>query len=192
MTAPLPVTKRSPACLTASPAEPGCARTGLGVCLADHGTGIPKGGLGISRGRAAGYPTPGTHGGGSVRHGAGVEHSASGRPDDRGWPAEPEDGAGAVAGLRPDVGTEMSHLDGRVRLQWRDVQRLRDRAGRRSHRPGRHYLPGCPLRPEMLLDSILKLHDKIQNMKLGVNRQRQITKLEQARLRHDPLRPMGG
>jgi NADH-quinone oxidoreductase subunit B len=44
----------------------------------------------------------------------------------------------------------------------------------------------------MLLDSILKLHDKIQNMKLGVNRQRQITKLEQARLRHDPLRPMGG
>jgi len=32
------------------------------------------------------------------------------------------------------------------------------------------YLPGCPPRPEMLLDSIVKLHDKIQNMKLGVNR----------------------
>ena len=29
------------------------------------------------------------------------------------------------------------------------------------------YLPGCPPRPEMLLDAILKLHDKIQNMKLG-------------------------
>ena len=29
------------------------------------------------------------------------------------------------------------------------------------------YLPGCPPRPEMLLDSILKLHDKIMNMKLG-------------------------
>src|SRR5579859_6463368 len=44
------------------------------------------------------------------------------------------------------------------------------------------YLPGCPPRPEMLLDSILKLHDRIQNMKLGKNRQRQITELERARL----------
>ena len=51
------------------------------------------------------------------------------------------------------------------------------------------YLPGCPPRPEMLLDSIVKLHDKIQNMKLGVNRQRQITELEQARLRRLPLLP---
>src|SRR6202140_138970 len=45
------------------------------------------------------------------------------------------------------------------------------------------YLPGCPPRPEMLLDSIVKLHDKIQNRKLGSNRERQITELEQARLR---------
>ena len=44
------------------------------------------------------------------------------------------------------------------------------------------YLPGCPPRPEMLLDAILKLHDKIENMKLGANRDRQITELEQARL----------
>ena len=36
------------------------------------------------------------------------------------------------------------------------------------------YLPGCPPRPEMLLDSILKLHDKIQNMKLGANREAEI------------------
>jgi NADH-quinone oxidoreductase subunit B len=49
------------------------------------------------------------------------------------------------------------------------------------------YLPGCPPRPEMLLYAILKLHDKIQNMKLGVNRERQITELEQARLRRLPL-----
>ena len=34
------------------------------------------------------------------------------------------------------------------------------------------YLPGCPPRPEMLLDSIFKLHDKIMNMKLGKNRDR--------------------
>jgi len=39
----------------------------------------------------------------------------------------------------------------------------------------------------MLLDSIVKLHDKIQNMKLGVNRERQITDLEEAGLRRLPL-----
>jgi NADH-quinone oxidoreductase subunit B len=49
------------------------------------------------------------------------------------------------------------------------------------------YLPGCPPRPEMLLDSIVKLHDKIQNMKLGVHRERQVEQLEQARLRRLPL-----
>ena len=51
------------------------------------------------------------------------------------------------------------------------------------------YLPGCPPRPEMLLDAIVKLHDKIQNMKLGANRDRQITELEDARLRRLPLLP---
>ena len=49
------------------------------------------------------------------------------------------------------------------------------------------YLPGCPPRPEMLLDAIVKLHDKIQNMKLGVNRENQITELEEAGLRRLPL-----
>jgi NADH-quinone oxidoreductase subunit B len=49
------------------------------------------------------------------------------------------------------------------------------------------YLPGCPPRPEMLLDAIVKLHDKIQNMKLGANREREIRELEQARLRRLPL-----
>src|ERR1700692_2200415 len=51
------------------------------------------------------------------------------------------------------------------------------------------YLPGCPPRPEMLIDAIVKLHDRIQNMKLGANRDRQITELEQARLRRLPLLP---
>jgi NADH ubiquinone oxidoreductase, 20 Kd subunit len=36
------------------------------------------------------------------------------------------------------------------------------------------YLPGCPPRPEMLLDSILKLHDKIHHTRLGANRDREI------------------
>ena len=49
------------------------------------------------------------------------------------------------------------------------------------------YLPGCPPRPEMLLDAILKLHDKIQNSKLGPDRQKEITQLERDRLRRLPL-----
>jgi NADH-quinone oxidoreductase subunit B len=49
------------------------------------------------------------------------------------------------------------------------------------------YLPGCPPRPEMLLDAILKLHDKIQNSKLGPDRQKEITQVERARLRRLPL-----
>ena len=44
------------------------------------------------------------------------------------------------------------------------------------------YLPGCPPRPEMLLDAILKLHDKITNTKLGKDREQQISDLEQAKL----------
>ena len=32
------------------------------------------------------------------------------------------------------------------------------------------YLPGCPPRPEMLIDAILKLHDKIQHEPLGPRR----------------------
>src|SRR5690625_3652315 len=44
------------------------------------------------------------------------------------------------------------------------------------------YLPGCPPRPEMLLHAILKLHDKIQQMPLGVNRQEAIAAAEAAAL----------
>jgi NADH-quinone oxidoreductase subunit B len=40
----------------------------------------------------------------------------------------------------------------------------------------------------MLLDAILKLHDKIINMKLGKDRDRQITELEEARLNLRPVR----
>jgi NADH-quinone oxidoreductase subunit B len=44
------------------------------------------------------------------------------------------------------------------------------------------YLPGCPPRPEMLIDAILKLRDKISHTKLGSDRDREITELERARL----------
>ncbi len=53
------------------------------------------------------------------------------------------------------------------------------------------YLPGCPPRPEMLIDSIVKLHDKIQNSKLGVHRRDEIAELEAERLRRLPVADAG-
>ena len=49
------------------------------------------------------------------------------------------------------------------------------------------YLPGCPPRPEMLIDAILKLHDKVRNTKLGANREKEIEELEAARKRALPI-----
>src|SRR5277367_2132734 len=54
------------------------------------------------------------------------------------------------------------------------------------------YLPGCPPRPEMLLYAILKLHDKIQEMPLGVNREQAIAEAEQAALAVRPTIEMHG
>jgi NADH-quinone oxidoreductase subunit B len=44
------------------------------------------------------------------------------------------------------------------------------------------YLPGCPPRPEMLFDAILKLHQQIQDTKLGAQRRAEIVELETAAL----------
>ena len=44
------------------------------------------------------------------------------------------------------------------------------------------YLPGCPPRPEMLIDAILKIHAKVQNGKLGPNRLDEIEQNEHAAL----------
>jgi len=54
------------------------------------------------------------------------------------------------------------------------------------------YLPGCPPRPEMLMDAILKLHDRIQDDKLGVQRRREIAELERAALLATPTSQMKG
>ena len=40
------------------------------------------------------------------------------------------------------------------------------------------YLPGCPPRPEMLIDAILKLHHKIQNEPLGPEARREARRPE--------------
>ena len=44
------------------------------------------------------------------------------------------------------------------------------------------YLPGCPPRPEMLIDALMKLHDQIGDTKLGANRAKQVVELEQTAL----------
>ena len=54
------------------------------------------------------------------------------------------------------------------------------------------YLPGCPPRPEMLIDAILKLHDQIQATKLGVNRLAEIEETETAGLNALPTGQMKG
>jgi NADH-quinone oxidoreductase subunit B len=54
------------------------------------------------------------------------------------------------------------------------------------------YLPGCPPRPEMLLNAILTLHEQIQNSKLGVNRVAAARAAEEAALRATPTHQMKG
>ena len=48
------------------------------------------------------------------------------------------------------------------------------------------YLPGCPPRPEMLLDAFLKLHDHIQHSKLGANKRAELQEREVAALAAAP------
>jgi NADH-quinone oxidoreductase subunit B len=54
------------------------------------------------------------------------------------------------------------------------------------------YLPGCPPRPEMLMNAILKLHEEIGNAKLGVNRERVIKEVEAAALAAEPTHKLLG
>ena len=54
------------------------------------------------------------------------------------------------------------------------------------------YLPGCPPRPEMLIDAILKLHDQIQHTKLGSNRLAEIKQDEKTALLATPTSAMKG
>ncbi len=54
------------------------------------------------------------------------------------------------------------------------------------------YLPGCPPRPEMLQDAILKLHDQVMNTKLGAHRAAEIEALEAQALTAAPTIEMKG
>ena len=54
------------------------------------------------------------------------------------------------------------------------------------------YLPGCPPRPEMLLNAIITLHEQIQNTPLGVNRVAAAHAAEAAALAATPTHDMKG
>jgi NADH-quinone oxidoreductase subunit B len=54
------------------------------------------------------------------------------------------------------------------------------------------YLPGCPPRPEMLIDAILKLHEQIGSSPLGVNRVNAAREAEAAALTAKPTAQMKG
>ena len=54
------------------------------------------------------------------------------------------------------------------------------------------YLPGCPPRPQMLLNAIIELHEQIRNSKLGVNRVAAARAAEEAALAATPTHQMSG
>jgi NADH-quinone oxidoreductase subunit B len=54
------------------------------------------------------------------------------------------------------------------------------------------YLPGCPPRPEMLIDAILELHQKISERKIGAHRIAEIAEVEAEALKVKPLADLKG
>ena len=54
------------------------------------------------------------------------------------------------------------------------------------------YLPGCPPRPEMLLDAILKLHDQIKGEKMGPHKVAAQAEAEERALAATPTIQMKG
>jgi len=54
------------------------------------------------------------------------------------------------------------------------------------------YLPGCPPRPEMLINALLELHKQVQNMPLGVNRVEAARAVEEAAMKAEPTSHMKG
>jgi NADH-quinone oxidoreductase subunit B len=54
------------------------------------------------------------------------------------------------------------------------------------------YVPGCPPRPEQLIDGILQIHAKAQARKMGLQREREVVELEAIAIQATPIADMKG
>ncbi len=54
------------------------------------------------------------------------------------------------------------------------------------------YVPGCPPRPEQLIDGILQIHAKAQARKMGKQREREVLELESIAIQATPIADMKG
>ena len=84
------------------------------------------------------------------------------RSDDRRRPGGDEDAAGAAAHLAADARAEVVHLDGGLRSTGGVFDTYSVVQGIDRFIPVDMYVPGCPPRPEQLIQSIIDLQDKIQ------------------------------
>ena len=98
----------------------------------------------------------------TFRRGSFPLQSAAVRPDDRGGPRGDEDAARAAAHLAADARAEVVHLDGRVRSTGGVFDTYCVVQGIDRFMPVDMYAPGCPPRPEQLIQSIIDLQEKIQ------------------------------
>ena len=89
--------------------------------------------------------------------------AAPGRPADRLRPRVAQDGRAAAPDLRPDARAEVGDRDGRLRVA-RAGCSTTTRSSSRSTRssPVDIYVPGCPPRPEQLMEGIVRLHEAVQ------------------------------